>query len=202
MPVAGSDAGEVSWFDLTSLPSLAFDHNQIIQDVIRNLPQAQGYCDSRGLFPARKAVTQYCREKGIDPVDAVRIEEMLNYFNYDYPEPEGKHPFSVYTELSDCPWNTRYQILPKKQFEDFAGPERTLPRGKGHHAEWIEACKGRGESFSSFQIGAPMTELIQLGNAAVLIGEPCEFDTLSGQIINRPDANRHLHRQYRDGWTL
>jgi Ca-activated chloride channel family protein len=47
----------------------------------------------------------------LPPVDAVRIEEMINYFNYDYPEPEGKHPFSVYTEISQCPWNTTHQLL-------------------------------------------------------------------------------------------
>ena len=47
----------------------------------------------------------------LPPVDAVRIEEMINYFNYDYPEPDGKHPFSVYTELSTCPWNPAHQLL-------------------------------------------------------------------------------------------
>ena len=47
----------------------------------------------------------------LPPVDAVRIEEMINYFNYDYPEPEGKHPFSVYTEVSQCPWNHGHQLL-------------------------------------------------------------------------------------------
>lgn len=45
------------------------------------------------------------------PVDAVRIEEMINYFSYDYPEPDGDHPFSVNTELSTCPWNTDHQLL-------------------------------------------------------------------------------------------
>jgi Ca-activated chloride channel family protein len=47
----------------------------------------------------------------LPPMDAVRIEEMINYFSYDYPEPEGKHPFSVYTEISRCPWNTSHQLL-------------------------------------------------------------------------------------------
>lgn len=47
----------------------------------------------------------------LPPIDAVRIEEMINYFNYDYPEPEGKHPFSVYTEISQCPWNGSHQLL-------------------------------------------------------------------------------------------
>jgi Ca-activated chloride channel family protein len=43
--------------------------------------------------------------------DAVRIEEMINYFHYDYPQPEGKVPFAVRTELADCPWDARHQIL-------------------------------------------------------------------------------------------
>ncbi len=47
----------------------------------------------------------------LPPMDAVRIEEMINYFTYDYPEPRGKHPFSVYTELAACPWNPDHQLL-------------------------------------------------------------------------------------------
>jgi len=47
----------------------------------------------------------------LPPMDAVRIEEMINYFHYDYPEPKGKHPFSVYTEISQCPWNENHQLL-------------------------------------------------------------------------------------------
>lgn len=39
------------------------------------------------------------------PADAVRIEEMINYFHYDYPEPSDGEPFSVSTELTPCPWN-------------------------------------------------------------------------------------------------
>jgi len=45
------------------------------------------------------------------PVDAVRIEEMVNYFKYDYPKPTGEHPFSVYTETGICPWNKSHYLL-------------------------------------------------------------------------------------------
>lgn len=45
------------------------------------------------------------------PEDAVRIEEMLNYFDYDYAKPAGNSRFAVTTELSDCPWNSKAQIL-------------------------------------------------------------------------------------------
>jgi len=42
---------------------------------------------------------------------AVRIEEMINYFTYDYPEPTGNHPFSFNTEISDCPWNKENKLI-------------------------------------------------------------------------------------------
>lgn len=45
------------------------------------------------------------------PADAVRIEEMINYFHYDYPEPEDGEPFSVSTELTPCPWNGDNTLL-------------------------------------------------------------------------------------------
>ena len=43
--------------------------------------------------------------------DAVRIEEMINYFKYDYKKPTGDAPFSVNTELSECPWNENSKLL-------------------------------------------------------------------------------------------
>ena len=45
------------------------------------------------------------------PVGAVRIEEMVNYFEYDYPQPTGEHPFSVTTDLAQCPWNSDHQLV-------------------------------------------------------------------------------------------
>lgn len=45
------------------------------------------------------------------PEGAVRIEEMLNYFSYDYKEPEGQEPFGVTTKISGCPWNQEAQLL-------------------------------------------------------------------------------------------
>lgn len=43
--------------------------------------------------------------------DAVRLEEMINYFNYDYAPPKDDVPFSVTTELSGCPWNEKNKLL-------------------------------------------------------------------------------------------
>lgn len=56
-------------------------------------------------------VRRMLREGSPVPADAVRIEEMINYFNYEYPEPEGDAPFSVTTEYSICPWNEDNNLL-------------------------------------------------------------------------------------------
>lgn len=45
------------------------------------------------------------------PKDAVRVEEMVNFFKYSYPQPKGENPFSINTELSDSPWNSKNKIL-------------------------------------------------------------------------------------------
>lgn len=45
------------------------------------------------------------------PEDAVRVEEMVNFFKYNYAQPKDKHPFAIHTEYSDCPWNENHQLL-------------------------------------------------------------------------------------------
>lgn len=45
------------------------------------------------------------------PQDAVRIEEMINYFTYDYPQPRDRHPFSVTTEIAQSPWNEKHHLV-------------------------------------------------------------------------------------------
>lgn len=45
------------------------------------------------------------------PKDAVRVEEMINFFKYDYPKPADNHPFSINTEYSDSPWNENHKLL-------------------------------------------------------------------------------------------
>src|SRR5258708_5370858 len=45
------------------------------------------------------------------PQDAVRIEEMVNYFHYVYPQPDGEDPFSINTEISTAPWNEKHKLV-------------------------------------------------------------------------------------------
>ncbi|HQU57637.1 MAG: von Willebrand factor type A domain-containing protein [Phaeodactylibacter sp.] len=47
----------------------------------------------------------------LPPPDAVRTEELVNYFQYDYPQPTDEHPFAIYTELGECPWQSGHWLL-------------------------------------------------------------------------------------------
>ncbi len=47
----------------------------------------------------------------LPPANAVRIEEMVNYFKYEYPQPSGNDPFSINTEISDAPWNKDHKLV-------------------------------------------------------------------------------------------
>jgi predicted dehydrogenase len=104
---------------------------------------------------------------------------------------------------SDCPWNTRFAMLPRGRYEDKSKlPPEILPRSKGHHREWVDACKGQGSTFSSFEIGGPLTELCQLINLASLVEGKLEYDTTSGRILNSALGQELLSRPYRESWNL
>ncbi len=56
-------------------------------------------------------VRRFINNKELPPAGAVRIEEMINYFTYQYPQPQNGEPFSVNTELSQCPWNKAHRLM-------------------------------------------------------------------------------------------
>ena len=56
-------------------------------------------------------VRRYLNNNELPPAGAVRTEEMINYFKYQYPQPTGKDPFSINTEISDCPWNKNNKLV-------------------------------------------------------------------------------------------
>jgi Ca-activated chloride channel family protein len=56
-------------------------------------------------------VRRYINNGQLPPADAVRIEEMLNYFTYDMKGPEGNSPVAIHTELSSAPWNSKHRLL-------------------------------------------------------------------------------------------
>jgi len=56
-------------------------------------------------------IRRYINDGSIPPAGAVRIEEMINYFDYSYPQPTNEEPFSVNTEIAECPWNPQHRLV-------------------------------------------------------------------------------------------
>ena len=56
-------------------------------------------------------VRRYINDGQLPPKDAVKIEELINYFDYEYNGPRGKHPFAVTTEVAAAPWNPKHQLV-------------------------------------------------------------------------------------------
>jgi Ca-activated chloride channel homolog len=56
-------------------------------------------------------VRRFINQGQLPPKDAVRIEELINYFPYDYPQPTGDQPFSVTTEVAAAPWNAKHKLV-------------------------------------------------------------------------------------------
>ncbi len=54
---------------------------------------------------------RFLNDGRLPPVDAVRVEEMINYFDYQYPQPNSIHPFSVTTEIVDSPWKENAKLI-------------------------------------------------------------------------------------------
>ncbi|MCC3574083.1 MAG: VWA domain-containing protein [Microcoleus sp. PH2017_40_RAT_O_B] len=56
-------------------------------------------------------VRRFINSGVMPPKDAVRLEELINYFTYDYPQPKGDRPFSINTEVANAPWNPQHKLV-------------------------------------------------------------------------------------------
>lgn len=54
---------------------------------------------------------RFIRNGKMPPKDAVRVEELINYFGYNYPEPKGNDPVSITTDVADAPWNKNHRLV-------------------------------------------------------------------------------------------
>jgi len=99
-------------------------------------------------------------------------------------------------------WSGMPRLLPLELHREYERPPTTLPRVQGHHADWLQACKGGTPACSSFDYGAPLCELTLLGNVALRTGRRLQWDGRSMRASNAPEAERFLKDTYRKGWEL
>ena len=94
------------------------------------------------------------------------------------------------------------RLLPASKFQGRSAPKPTLPRSKGHHRDWLDACKGGPPASSNFEYGARLTELGLLGVLALRLGRRVDWDAERMEARGLADAEPIIHGTYRAGWEL
>ncbi len=91
-------------------------------------------------------------------------------------------------------------LVPNEKGEVIEPPKPFLPESPGHHAEWIAACKGAGQTGSDFEYAARLTETCLLGNVALRTGKKIQWDADRMRATNCAEADQYVRREYREGW--
>jgi predicted dehydrogenase len=99
-------------------------------------------------------------------------------------------------------WSGMPRLLPLELHRSYTRPAKTLPRVEGHHADWLQACKGGTPACSNFDYGARLCELTLLGNVALRTGKLLKWDAANLRATNAPGADQFLRDTYRAGWEL
>jgi hypothetical protein len=96
----------------------------------------------------------------------------------------------------------KHLLLPTDEFADYTRPEKSIPASRGHHAEWIHACKTGDPTTCNFEYAGWLTEANHLGNVAYRAGQKLIWDAQTMKATNCPNADQFIHREYRSGWKL
>ncbi len=76
----------------------------------------------------------------------------------------------------------------------------TLPRTRDHMLEWLDACKGEGQTFQPFDCSADVAEVAMVGMVAMQLGKPIEWDTEGLKVKGVPEAEPLVHLEHRQKW--
>jgi predicted dehydrogenase len=102
-----------------------------------------------------------------------------------------------------CPgWAGRATLLPGSRDAEYKRPRPTLPLSKGHHRDWLNACKGGPPASANFGYGAALTEVGLLGLVALRSGKQLQWDAKAMKAPHCPEADRFLREEYRSGWEI
>jgi len=95
------------------------------------------------------------------------------------------------------------RLIPETAMQEYQQPEPTIPRvPEGIIPEWIKCCKTGKQPCSNFEVSGTLTEIVLMGNLAIRSGKRIEWDGPNMKVTNNPEAQKYVHREYREGWTL
>lgn len=99
-------------------------------------------------------------------------------------------------------WSSSPRIIPETKMKAYKRPPKTLLRSKGHHRNWIDACKNGGPTVSNFEYGAKLTELILLGNLAIRAGKRIYWDAEQMKVKGISELDPIIREDYVRQWDL
>lgn len=100
-------------------------------------------------------------------------------------------------------WSQSPRIIPEVKMQEYKRPPKTIPRSKGHHRNWVDACKnGGGATVSNFEYGAKLTEFVILGNLAIRAGKRIYWDAQEMKVKGMPELDPIIREEYTRQWDL
>jgi predicted dehydrogenase len=96
----------------------------------------------------------------------------------------------------------RPRLLPYAKTAEYAKPAESIPRSKGHHRDWLDACQGGAPASANFEYGARLTELVLLGVASLRAGRKIYWDAPNMKAAEAPEVDAVLKESYRAGWEI
>jgi predicted dehydrogenase len=97
-------------------------------------------------------------------------------------------------------FSAKPRLIPDERNDSYTPPPKTIPRSKGHHRDWLDACKGGPPASSHFEYGARLTELLLLGILSLRTGKRINWDAANLKAKNLPAADAIIKENYRAGW--
>ncbi|RUL83953.1 Gfo/Idh/MocA family protein [Tautonia sociabilis] len=91
-------------------------------------------------------------------------------------------------------------LLPAERFADY---DRPSPEADNHYLQFVEACRGNGQTSTPFSYAGPLTEMVLLGCLATRFPEQSlSWDAEAMRVTNLAEANRFVRREYRKGYEV
>jgi predicted dehydrogenase len=99
-------------------------------------------------------------------------------------------------------WSGSPRIIPEEKMRRYQPPTPTIPRSRGHHRDWIDACKGGPAASANFEYGARLTEIVLLGVVALRTGKTIHWNGPDMTATDVPEAEPFIRGYFRKGWEI
>ena len=99
-------------------------------------------------------------------------------------------------------WAGSPRLVPLEKTREYKKPAASIPRSKGHHRDWIDACKGGDPASSNFDYSGHLAEVVVLGNVAMRAQKKILWDGPNLKALNCPEADAFIRPEYHNGWVL